>query len=104
MRHPSRASRSTPGGWRMRNHQVRAIAETNDRQEENRLMELIAEMATLLEGVCSSQVKTCKRVLDARDIPREVRDVLSDRVRSHEKDLQRVRKFLAKFEIGKNLG
>ncbi|MGA6994511.1 MAG: hypothetical protein WBX50_11520 [Candidatus Deferrimicrobiaceae bacterium] len=87
----------------MRIQQARPTAETDDCQEEYRLKEMVVELATLLEGICSNQVKTCKRVLDARDIPREMKDVLSDRIRSHEKDRQKIWEFLAKVEKVKKL-
>lgn len=79
-------------------HPFLASRETRGMENKDPLKELLVELATLLEGIASNQVKTCKRLVDARDIPREMKDVLSDRIRSHERDLQNIRRFLAKFE------
>jgi len=55
----------------------------------------IEGLANLLEEVCSGLVKTCRMLVDSRDIPRSMQDVLAERTRAHERDLKKVRAFLA---------
>jgi hypothetical protein len=65
------------------------------------MQKTVAELAALLEAVVANQVKTGKMLLESRDIPLDMKDVLSDRIRTHERDLQRIRKLLATLEPAK---
>lgn len=59
------------------------------------LRERVEELATLLERICAGQVKTCRLLEDSHDVPRSMKEVLSDRIRAHERDLKSIRAFLA---------
>lgn len=52
-----------------------------------------------LEGVCANQLKTWRLLVDSPDIPRAMRDVLSDRTRAHERDLKKIRTILANLRL-----
>ncbi len=57
--------------------------------------ERIEGLANLLEEVCLGLVKTCRMLVDSRDIPRSMQEVLAERTRAHERDLKKIRAFLA---------
>ncbi|GAB4364795.1 MAG: hypothetical protein Kow00128_06790 [Deltaproteobacteria bacterium] len=92
------------GGMTMgiRQANVRRDPGANHEPEPDEMRERVEELGTLLERICASQVKTCRLLEDSHDVPRSMKEVLSDRIRVHDRDLKAVRAFLAGFRKRKS--